>query len=617
MTHGPWKRSHQVISLLAFVFVAGLGGSSSQVEATPGAFSLGATGVWVQPRALYVAITLNNVSGLPASAVQVLTLRIGGAHLVAPQTINVGAIRKGGSAIARGALNRAALRTGQTYALTAAGSARIGTTLRKFVVSGSIRLPNTSPGEARAKTASAPAHHTKGAPYPARKPSFSDEDNGSRWVVPTGPTMPGTPTKLHTALRKAPHGDPPGVTFNTDVKVGITGSTVAEPSGANGGGVVFMTSNWYAAYTTNGAPPFTQLNPTTIFPSDAIGYCCDQIVQYVPSINTFVWLLQGNNGYRLAAATPAQIISGNGTAWTYWDLPSTLFGEPSGTGFDYPDLAVGNNYVYMSWDTCWPGSPAGCNSGHMIVRAPLSEIQSGGTLNMNYTTPSDSTMVWGGHLSQDTGDTIFWAGHNSNTSMRVFSWPESTGTYSWRDVGVSSWDNNTMSSTTPDGQDWMSKLNGFPGHAIIGATRLGSQLWLAWSAGTDKNQTQPHVEMVTLDTSNGYNKTQQVQVWNNSYAFGYPALATATCTSEVAMSFEYGGNGNYENHVVGFWGDYVAYITTNSNVGSVRFGDYVTIRQDPTKSLQGRFFDAFGYGMDSSSPTTDTHYVQFGRSKCG
>jgi hypothetical protein len=271
----------------------------------------------------------------------------------------------------------------------------------------------------------------------------------------------------------------------------------------------------------------------------------------------------------------------------------------------------------MSWDTCWPGSPAGCNSGHMIVRAPLSEIQSGGTLNMNYTTPSDSTMVWGGHLSQDTGDTIFWAGHNSNTSMRVFSWPESTGTYSWRDVGVSSWDNNTMSSTTPDGQDWMSKLNGFPGHAIIGATRLGSQLWLAWSAGTDKNQTQPHVEMVTLDTSNGYNKTQQVQVWNNSYAFGYPALATATCTSEVAMSFEYGGNGNYENHVVGFWGDYVAYITTNSNVGSVRFGDYVTIRQDPTKSLQGRFFDAFGYGMDSSSPTTDTHYVQFGRSKCG
>jgi hypothetical protein len=83
------------------------------------------------------------------------------------------------------------------------------------------------------------------------------------------------------------------------------------------------------------------------------------------------------------------------------------------------------------------------------------------------------------------------------------------------------------------------------------------------------------------------------------------------------MSFEYGGNGNYENHVVGFWGDYVAYITTNSNVGSVRFGDYVTIRQDPTKSLQGRFFDAFGYGMDSSSPTTDTHYVQFGRSKCG
>src|SRR4051794_26442633 len=54
------------------------------------------------------------------------------------------------------------------------------------------------------------------------------------------------------------------------------------------------------------------------------------------------------------------------------------------------------------------------------------------------------------------------------------------------------------------------------------------------------------------------------------------------------MSFEFGGNGNYENHVVGFWGDFVAYVMTGSNTGTDRFGDYVTIseRRRPSRILE-------------------------------
>jgi hypothetical protein len=79
-----------------------------------------------------------------------------------------------------------------------------------------------------------------------------------------------------------------------------------------GGGVVFATANWSAAYSTDGIN-FKALDPTKIFPDDAIGFCCDQIVQYVPSIDCFVWLLQGT-GYRLAIASPSAIINSNGTA---------------------------------------------------------------------------------------------------------------------------------------------------------------------------------------------------------------------------------------------------------------------------------------------------------------
>jgi hypothetical protein len=132
-------------------------------------------------------------------------------------------------------------------------------------------------------------------------------------------------------------------------------------------------------------------------------------------------------------------------------------------------------------------------------------------------------------------------------------------------------------------------------------------------AGTNNNFRQPHVQMVTLDRGNNFQRTQQVQIWNNSYAFAYPALATNVCTGEIGLSLGYGGNGNYENHVVGIWGDFVVYITTNSNLGVNRYGDYMTIRQNGITGL----FDALGYGISSvtgGGMQSDVRYVVFGRS---
>jgi hypothetical protein len=470
-----------------------------------------------------------------------------------------------------------------------------------------------------------PAHVVKGAPFPARRPSFDNDVNGARWTVPRGPFVAGARRPSKTATQKAPFGDPPQVAFKVNNGLGISGSTIAEPSGGTtASGVVFVSANWFAAYSSNGGASFTQVNPTTIFPNDAIGFCCDQIVQYAPSINRFLWLLQGNNGFRLASASPASLVSSSATAWTYWNLPSSIFGQPTGTGVDYPDLSIGNNSLYLSWDVGWPSCPPRCRSGFQVSRTSLAGLQAGGTITIQYTNPPDSSMAWGGHLTQDTGNEIFWAGHNSQSQMRVFSLAEGSNTYFWRDVGISSWSNAALSSTTPDGNNWLTGSSGFPGNAVLGSTRSGNELWFAWTAGTDNRFKQAHVEMVTLNRNANFSKIRQVQIWNNNYAFAYPALATNACTGEVGMSFEYGGNGRYENHVVGFWGDFVAYITTGSNVGTTRFGDYVSIRQaPPTRTDPGNLFAAFGYGLNTIPPPgsgikTDTHYVLFGRpaSRC-
>jgi hypothetical protein len=599
------------------------GGYHGPGSRQPGAVVLDSPGVALEePDTLLVAAQLRNTGKAPFQ-VTLDSIQLDSTPALTQTPASPIEIEAGGTAMVQANFNSSQLSREKQYQLIVRGTYQeaAGAGRRELLARAVIVLPPAAPGSANVKTVTAPPNKVAGAPYPPRRPSFGRERNRSRWTVPTGRFVPGEPTRTSTGTEQVVIGDPPAIVFNINNGVGITaGSTVGEPSGGDtGGGVVFVTSNWWAAYATDGGTSFTQLNPTTVFPADVIGFCCDQIVQYVPSIDRFIWLLQGNNGYRLASASPADVAASGGTAWTYWNLPSDLFGQPNGTGVDYPDLSVGNNSLYMSWDVGWPTCPAGCRAGFQVTRTSLAGIQAGGTITLDYTNPPDATMVWGGHLMQNTLDEIFWAGHNSNSQMRVFSLQEGSGTYFWRDVGISSWANNALSSMTPDGQNWLAGSGGFPGNAVIGSTRVGNQLWFAWSAGTDQNFRQPHVEMVTLDRSNNFNRIQQVQIWNESYAFAYPALATNACTQEVGLSFEYGGGGNYENHVVGFWGDFVAYITTASNVGTTRFGDYVTIRQTPqTRRDPGNLFSAFGYGLNSAPPPggstrTDIHYVLFGR----
>jgi hypothetical protein len=611
-----------------------------------GVLSLGTAGVaTADPGTVSVAVPLVNRTRLPVTGLKIERVRLSTAELRTSLPINVGAIRAQGSELVQAEFDSKSLVSGKHYELVVEGTYHVGRKdddtyydekipPRPFHVYTVLVLPPASPGSHDVGKTQATAHKAEGGKYTHQPPRMDKEVNQGAPPVPTTTFVPGTPTQTGTEPKPAPAGDPPGITFDVNNPVGITAAGLgcsgdasagcAEPSGASGGGVILISANWNIAFSTNGGSTFKVLDPTTIFPNDAVGFCCDQIVQYAPSIDRFVWLLQGT-GYRLAMASPADIKNSNGTSWTYWNLTPGLFGKC--TGPDYPDLSVGDNSLYISWDA---NGGSGCTAGFQVVRTSLAGIQAAGTITLDFTDPANApqSKVWGEHLTQDTGDEIFWAGHNGNSKLTVYSLKEGSNTYFWRDAGISSWANNTPTSTTPDNLDWLAKNfngpggNSFPLNGIIGAARSGNQLWFGWSAGTDKNFKQAHIEIVTLDRADNFNKTQQVQVWNNSFAFAYPAFSSNGCTGEIGMSFEYGGNGNFENHVVGFWGDFVAYITTNSSVGDDRFGDYVSIRRAPiTRKDPGNLFTAFGFGLNKATPPqtknqTDVRYVLFGRPSC-
>lgn len=570
------------------------------------------------PSTLATSFPILNEGESDAEDVQAASIVLTGASLIKPVTLPapLGAVPKEGFAVLAATFT-GSFSPGTSYTISVDGTYRDHGHSYKFAVAHDFKIAPAAPGNAASGTSSSPAQTVNGGHYPYQPPSIPKEVNesGKGWTVPEGPERPAPAPSQPSGVQPAPKGDPPGIDFEANSSLGFnSGASPNEPSGSvSPGGIIFETANSYGAYSTDGTH-FTQVAPSTVFPNNADGgFCCDQIVQYAPSIDRFIWVMQFNNGsnglnrYRIAAASPAAVKSSSATAWTYWDITANQIDGGNGW-LDYPDLSIGNNYCYLSADSV--------GNGRIVVRIPLSQIQSGSTINFNYTQYSDGGSAYGGHLAQNTLDTIYWAGQTNNSTVRVFSWTESSGNYNWNDVSIGSWNQGGLSSLTPDNQNWLNKLSGFPGNAVLGATRLvtgnsdrkgTNQLLLAWTAGSGKNFSQAQVQWIALDLNNNLNLLSQQQIWNPSYAFAYPAFAI-DANNEIGMSLEWGGGGNYENHVVGFWGDYVVYSTTASNVGTGRYGDYVTIRPYTPDTKR---FAAFGYGQQTTG--FDTHYVVFSR----
>ena len=490
---------------------------------------------------------------------------------------------------------------------------------------------NKHEGKADARHAKVKSKYVEGAPYKpddcgcADKEVENDEMEFRQRKVPTGAF------KGYLLLNKsiqplsfkdggALDDNPDPVIFGKYQNVGtvvnpLATNNAADICGSDTERVVLLGGNRYLSYSTDGGSTFTRIDPKTIFPNDAGGFCCDQVIQYVPSIDRFIWLLQyfkgadGKNIERLAAASPEQIISSNCTAWTYWDLTSDTFGLGA-NWMDFPDMSVGNNSLYISFDEV--------NVGLMVLKIPLNEIRDGSTINFSYTDPANGANVVLCHITQNTADEVFWAGHKDNSTMQVFSWREDSGTYFWRDVSVRNWPNNAISSVTPSGTDWLST---WAGTNIIGATRKGDELWFAWTASSGDgghggfNYPHPHVQIAKI-RKNDFTLIDQPQIWNNDHAYAYPTLIT-NLRNEVASGVAWGGNLYEANSAFGIIGDYVVYYNESSTTSHNRWGDYITVRQS---SPDHNLFAGFGYAilLDTTTPNTlgyyyDPFYVQFGR----
>lgn len=408
--------------------------------------------------------------------------------------------------------------------------------------------------------------------------------------------------------------------------IGSATSSVLEPSAAIHDGVVFYTGNFFAAVSTDGGSQFEYIDVANLFPPAGNGDFCDQVVHYFPKINVFAWLIlyhpdeAGHNVLRLCIATPTQAAA---NTWLTVDLVPDMFGFPD-RWFDFPDLAVGQNALYLSSNIA---GDFGFLDGGVVIRIPARGANGLDLGGIQYITDQYGEGGRTLRLAQNCSTRAYFAAHRSTSSVRVFSWDEGSPSAPWKDVSVGSWSDADYTSLTPDGANWLGRAweGGTLGGRILTGTLAPSasprgghrsgELWFAWNAarGGSLQLPHPYVEIIRLDAASLALEDQPV-LWNEQAAFAYPALNTSA-GNEVGMSIAWGGGCCQVFHAVRI-------LTASPAIESTAFstdgpdgdqwGDYLAVRPYHPNP---RLFAATGYTLFGGPGDGDVapRFVIFGR----
>jgi hypothetical protein len=539
-----------------------------------------------------------------------------------------------------------------SYLLSVSGSYDVGSVRSGFAVNSWISpvRGTTQPTPAKSNTVQKQFH--VGPPFPPVPiPPDVETNPDAGPPVPVGPpqilfAVPPTDTLVSAASEIEPLSQ--NIVFNRDTGTNQQLGVPPDPAAAVGGGVVLATDNTYLLLSIDGGP-FTNINPTTIFPNPPTGkgLCCDQVVTYVPRVNLFFWLLQyyqenpvppntvGPNRLRIAFATPEAIRADVVHAWPYVDLGSGGF-RLSNQWLDYPDLAFTDSYLYVSVDALPDSSSTTVpNTGLIVARVALDEFVNGQpAVSVGYFGPneqSEMNKAFSSRLTQNSSDTMYWAGHNNTGELWVWAWRDNSDLIPPpHRAKINTYCNVDYSSTAPDNFKWIEDQKAPGTGAVIGATRRQGEVWFAWGAARDKGsckhpngRPQPYVYIARIDDQT-LNQVGEYDIWNASYAFAFPALATSS-DGEIGVSLGWGGrpadntDGNYGSSAAGFLGDFVVYynelsdatiaFTTTDMMGktvagpATRFGDYFSVRRaGPNTSSLGSRFSSQGYAVRLANP---------------
>ena len=404
--------------------------------------------------------------------------------------------------------------------------------------------------------------------------------------VPLGPAPAVRGFESPTPLATQVLDDPPfPISLNREVTaVKLAASTVAEPTVASDGKRVLLTGNWFAALSSDGGDKFSLVDPATAFPPSAHGeFCCDQVALYSPERETFFWLLQykdsaAGNVYRVAVADRTGF---DGEAWKVVDMAPALFKLGEGLWFDYPDMAVSEDHLFISANVFLHKT----FQRSIVMRLDLEDLLTDRPVAVEYVL-EEQDGAGSPRFAQGARGSMRWAAHSDPATLFVYRWPATELADVIREeVLVTPWTepkHGDKQSVGPDGHDWLGRYDSRITAGWLAQGRLG----FAWTAARDETYPQPHVRMALIDEATS-DLVAEPHIWNDKHAYAYPAVAVGSA-GDVAIGLAFGGGAWHPSFAVGFLRkkEQLAWQLATVARGTAgpkkkTWGDYLAVRAEP------------------------------------
>ncbi len=425
------------------------------------------------------------------------------------------------------------------------------------------------------------------------------------------PNFAGQTSAANIGVIQPNYASAPFTIFQNTKLFPTTGSSsINEPAHATQGKDVFYTGNWYAAHSIDGGLTWGYVNPYADFPN----FCCDQDVAQDPARNMIMWWRQGIlpaaglvNKDKLSIS-----VDGGASFWTYDFLPTNVNSAWTNQWFDYPHLAVSNQYLYITTNMFSSTFPYPFLR-MLVMRMPLGALSNAAGFTYNYWT---STTGWSWTPVQGATDVMYLGDtyDQSTSTFRLYSQNEADSTLSYVDRAIAPWTftNRNGNCPVPNGKDPCDRADqrvtdGWVAKGVVG---------FFWNVKEGGSFPYPYVESATF-VQNGGAYLGRPYIWNGSFAFQYGSAAPNE-NGDLGIGVFGVGGGSYPTFYVGIDDGFngappgweIATGATSSSWTSNAMGDYIRVR---TFEPLGTFWtaSAYNYQLGAYNPK----YVVFGRAR--
>ncbi len=389
------------------------------------------------------------------------------------------------------------------------------------------------------------------------------------------------------------------VYVNKAVSPTVYRSQVGEPSLGQKDNTVFYTGNWYAARSTDGGTTWKYVDPF----SDMSDMCCDQDVIYDSQHGIYLWYRQGvqdstgQNRMYLG-------VSKDALSWWFYSIkPTNLNTAWTGVWFDYPHLALGGKYLYMTTNVFKESFVR-----TVILRLDLADLSARAAPHSSY---YSETSVFNFTPVQGAKDTMYFAVHVSNSQMKIYRWPDS-GSLTFFNRNIPAWTYATSTTSTcpgPDGLNWCGRSDS----RISGGYISNGVVEFHWNAGKGAGLAYPYINAATFQES-GMTYLGRPSIWSPSFAWAY-GFASPSADGDIGTVAFWGGGSYYPSIAAAILGGgstpYHFYNLKSGTNGAEKWGDYLRDRHY-SGSGTGAIWAGSGYtlqGCGSGSCIEPRYYV--------